>query len=125
MMDGLTAASADGLPPLGEPIVEDPFWRYLAGAAREGVAHLRVWLTVGPEPGYLAVVTEAGEGMETLDLVRIGADGEPHWTRVWPTSADNPRHTGLELWMASYGHQMVSNPASWFDSRKEKDDRWS
>ena len=25
---------------------------------------------------------ESGEGMETLDLVRIGADGSPHWSRV-------------------------------------------
>lgn len=28
--------------------------------AGEGVAHLRVWLTTGPEPGHLAVVTETG-----------------------------------------------------------------
>ena len=43
---------------------------------------------------------EFGEGMETLDLVRIGADGSPHWTRIWPTPEENPRHAGLELWMA-------------------------
>jgi hypothetical protein len=58
---------------------------------------------------------EIGEGIETLDLVRIGTDGSPHWTRVWPTPEDNPRHAGLELWMANYGHQIVSRPASWFD----------
>ena len=58
---------------------------------------------------------EAGEGAETLDLVRIGADGSPNWSRIWPTSEDNPRHAGLELWMAAYGHQIVSRPASWFD----------
>jgi hypothetical protein len=58
---------------------------------------------------------ELGEGVETLDLVRIGADGSPHWTRVWPTREDSPRHTGLELWMAAYGHQIVNGPASWFD----------
>jgi hypothetical protein len=29
---------------------------------------------------YLA--PEFGEGMETLDLVRVGADGSPHWSRV-------------------------------------------
>jgi hypothetical protein len=150
-MEGLTPASADDLPPLGELIVDDPFWSYPAGVARTGVAHLRVWLTAGSEPGYLAVVTETGsgasvtesagristvlagrfdpalvllehhlapeigEGMETLDLVRIGADGSPHWTRVWPTPEDNPRHAGLELWMANYGHRIVSRPASWFD----------
>jgi len=150
-MEPLTPASADDLPPLGELIVDDLFWRYPAGAAREGVAHLRVWLTAGPEPGYLAVVTEtgraasvtesagriwavlagrfgpslvllehhlppeAGEGAETLDLVRIGADGSPHWSRVWPTPEENPRHAELELWMAAYGHHIVSRPASGFD----------
>ena len=35
--------------------------------------------------------------METLDLARIGADGSPHWSRVWPTPEENPRHAGLEL----------------------------
>lgn len=53
--------------------------------------------------------------METLDLVRVGADGTPHWTRVWPTPQDNPRHAGLELWMAAYGYQIVSRPAGDFD----------
>jgi hypothetical protein len=60
---------------------------------------------------------ESGEGMETLDLVRIGADGSPHWSRVWPTPQENPRHAGLELWMAAYGHQIVGRPTSWFDWR--------
>ena len=150
-MASLTPASPADLPPLGELIVDDPFWRYPAGAAREGIAHLRVWLTAGPETGHLAVVTETGSGasvtesagriwaelarrygpsvvllehrlapefgedMETLDLVRIGADGSPHWSRVWPTPEDNPRHAGLELWMATCGHQIVSRPASAFD----------
>ena len=53
--------------------------------------------------------------METLDLVRIGADGSPHWSRVWPTPEDNPRHAGQELWMAAHGHQIVDRPASAFD----------
>jgi hypothetical protein len=151
-MEALTPASADDLPPLGELVVDDPFWRYPAGGlAWEAVAHLRVWLTTGPEPGHLAVVTETGlgvsvtesaghiwaelacryghsvvlfehhplpelgEGAETLDLVCIGADGSPHWTRVGPTPEDNPRHAGLELWMATDGHRIVSKPASWFD----------
>jgi hypothetical protein len=131
-MEPLTPASAGDLPPLGKLIVDDPFWKYPAGVvAREGVAHLRVWLTAGPETGHLAVVTETGadasvtesagriwaefarrygrsvvllehhlapqfgEGMETLDLVQIGADGSTHWSRVWPTPEDNPRHAGL------------------------------
>ena len=148
-MEPLTPASADGLPPIGELIVDDPFWRFPAGGvAREGAGHLRVWATT---PGCLAVVTETGdavsvtesagriwaelarrfgrslvllehnlapefgEGMETLDLVRIGADGSSHWTRIWPTPEENPRHARLELWMATYGHQIVSRPASAFD----------
>ncbi len=151
-MEALTPASADDLPPLGDLVADEPFWRHPAGGmAREGAAHLRVWTTAGPESGHLAVVTETGaaasvtesagwiwaelarrygpafvllehcpapefgEGMETLDLVRIGADGEPHWTRIWPTPEDNPRHAGLEAWMAAYGHQIVGKAASWFD----------
>jgi hypothetical protein len=36
-MEGLTPASADDLPPLGELLVDDPFWQYPAwGRAREG-----------------------------------------------------------------------------------------
>jgi hypothetical protein len=26
---------------------------------------------------------ELGEGMETLDLVRVGAEDSPHWLRIW------------------------------------------
>ncbi|HEU5386311.1 MAG TPA: hypothetical protein VFV73_10455 [Streptosporangiaceae bacterium] len=151
-MEALTPASADDLPPLGELVADDLFWRYPAGGlAREGAARLRVWLTARREAGYLAVVTEtgtaasvtesagrirallarrygpsvvllehypapeSGEGAETLDLVRVGADGSPHWTRVWPTREDNPRHAGLERWMATDGHRIVSKPASWFN----------
>jgi len=155
-MDGLTPASADDLPPLGELVADDPFWQYPAGVAREGVAHLRVTATDPPrqvaavtETGHAGTVTESavhiravladrygpglvllehhlgrelGEGVETLDLVRIGADGEPHWARVWPTPEDNPRHAGLELWMAASGHRIVDQPASWFDFCEETDD---
>jgi hypothetical protein len=155
-MEALTPASPDSLPPLGQIVADEPFWRYPVGA-RGGVAHLRVWLTAGSEPGHLAVVTEtgsgtsvaehagqiwaeltrryrpslvllehhpapeAGEGAETLDLVRFGADGSPHWLRVWPTPEENPRHAGLELWMAAHGHQIVSKPAGWFDCCEDKD----
>ena len=60
-MDGLTPASADDLPPLGDLVADEPVWRYRAGGpGREEVAHLRVWLAIGPAPGYLAVVTETG-----------------------------------------------------------------
>jgi hypothetical protein len=148
----LTPASPDSLPPIGELIADEPFWHYRTGTAGQGAAYLRVWMTAGPEPGHLAVVTEtgsaadvtqsarqiwaelvrrygpsllllehqpapvAGEGAETLDLVRIGADGSPRWLRVWPSPEDNPRHPGLELWMAVHGCQIVSKPANWFDS---------
>ena len=158
-MAPLTPASPADLPPLSSLVADEPFWRYpLATLAGEGVAYLRVWLTTGPEPGHLAVVTETGsaaavtasagciwaelarrfgpslvllehypapefgEGMETLDLVRIGADNSPHWTRVWPTPEENPRHARLELWMAAYGDRIVSRPASEFD-RCEGDDQ--
>jgi hypothetical protein len=156
-MNGLTPASADGLPPLGELLADDPSWQYPAwGLGQEGIGHLRVWATATASPGYLAVVTETGgitsvtesagriwaglarrygpslvllehhpapefgEGIETLDLVRIGADESPHWSRIWPTPEDNPRHAGLELWMAGYGHQIVGRPASWFDSCQDE-----
>lgn len=157
-MEGLTPASADDLPPLGDLVADDPFWRYPArGLALEGIAHLRVWLTAGPEPGHLAVVTETGltasvtesagliwavlaerygpalvllehylapqlsEGMETLDLVRVGVDGSPHWSRVWPTPEENPRHAGLELWMAAHGHRVVRRPVGDLDGRRYED----
>lgn len=158
-MEALTPASPDSLPPIGDLIADEPFWRYPLGAmGRQGVAHLRVWLTAGPEPGHLAVVIQTGsaalvteavpdiwaalarrygpsvvllehhpapqteEGAETLDLVRVGADGSAHWLRVWPTPEDNPRHVGLELWMAVHGYQIVSKPASWFDRYPDEND---
>ncbi len=65
---------------------------------------------------------ELADGVQTLDLVRAGADGSPHWSRVWPTLEDNPRHAGLELWMATYGYQIVSGPASGSDWRQDQDD---
>ena len=33
--------SPDSLPPLGDLIADEPSWRYPAGAAGAGVAHLR------------------------------------------------------------------------------------
>jgi hypothetical protein len=154
----LTPASPADLPPLGELIADDPFWRYSSAAMpSEGVAHLRVWLTAGPDPGHLAVVTgtglsgsvtraagqiwarlagrygpslvllehspapEAAEGGEILDLVLISADGSPRWSRVWPTPEDNPRHAGLELWMAVHGHQVVSRTGQ-FDRCEDEGD---
>lgn len=34
---------------------------------------------------------------------------------AWPTPEENPRHAGLDLWMAVYGYRIVSRPASAFD----------
>lgn len=136
----LTPASASALPPLGQLVADNPLWRYPTQTpGGQYAAHLRVWLTTGPEPGHLAVVTETGatgsvtasaghiwaelagrygpslvllehcraagsaDTGESLDLVRVGAGWPPHWTRVWPTPEDSPRHAGLEAWMAAYG----------------------
>ena len=68
------------------------------------------------------LASESGEGIETLDLVRVGADGSPHWSRVWPTPEENPRHAGLEFWMACHGYQIVSRPASYFDRCEDEVD---
>jgi len=67
-MEALTPASPDGLPPLGELIADDPFWRHPSRLGLvEGVAHLRVWLTAGAEPGHLAVVTETGSAASVTE----------------------------------------------------------
>ena len=157
-MEALTPASADDLPTLGELVADDPFWRYPSATTAEGVAHLLVWLTGGPESGHLAIVTETGytgsvtesagriwavlarrygpsvvllehypapergEGAESLNLVRIGADGSAHWLRVWPTSEENPRHGPLEHWMAVHGHQIVGKHAAAFDWYEDEGD---
>ena len=82
----------------------------------------RIWADLARKCGPSLVLLEhhpapeLGEDVEILDLVRIGADGSPHWSRVWPTPEDNPRHAGLELWMAGHGHQIIGRTASWFDS---------
>jgi hypothetical protein len=70
-MQALTPASPDGLPPIEELIADEPFWRFpLPGAiAREGVAHLRVWLTAGSEPGPLAVITETGSAASVTESI--------------------------------------------------------
>ena len=85
----------------------------------------RIWAGLarryGPCLGLLEhhLAPESGEGMQTLDLVRTGADGSPHWSRVWPTPEQNLRRAGLERWMAAYGHQIVGRPASWFDGHDD------
>ena len=73
-----------------------------------------VLLEHNPAPDHQA-------GAETLDLVRIGANGSPHWLRVWSTPRENLRQAGLELWMAVHGHQIVNRPATWFDWCDDQD----
>ena len=81
-----------------------------------------IWAELARSYGFSLVLLEhtrrqAHQEQEHLDLVRIGGDGQPHWTRVWPTDPDNPRHAGLQAWMTAYGHQIVNmaaNDASWY-----------
>jgi len=76
-MEGLTPASADDLPPLGELVVDDPFWRFPAGGvAREGAGHLRVWETTTATPGYMAVVTETGDAASVTESAGLSG---PSW----------------------------------------------
>ena len=88
----------------------------------------RIWAALARRYGPSVVLLEhhrapeLSEGVETLDLVRAGAHGSPHWSRIWPVSKEHPRHAGLELWMASYGHQIVSWPASYFNRCEDEDD---
>jgi len=90
-----------------------------AGSVTERAWH--IWAALARRYGHSVMLLahhpapETEEGAETLDLVRIGAGDSPHWLRVWPTAEDNPRHAGLELWMACHGYQIISEPASWFD----------
>jgi hypothetical protein len=97
----------------------------LAASVTESAGRIRAALArrYGPSlvlPGH-HLAPESGEGVETLDLVRVGADGSPHWTRIWPGPEDNPRHHQLELWMATHGYQIVSRPASAFDWCEDED----
>ena len=57
-MEALTPASPDSLPPLGELIADDPFWRYSSGSGSgEGVAH--VWRGLPIPPGQNPRVTDS------------------------------------------------------------------
>jgi hypothetical protein len=88
-----------------------------ADQATQSAGHIWAELTrrYGPSLVLLEhhLAPQAAEGAETVDLVRIGADGSPHWLRIWPTPAEHPSHAGLELWMATYGHHIAGQPASW------------
>src|SRR5690348_3839127 len=51
---------------------------------------------------------ESGAGMQTIDLVRIGADGSPHWSRVWPTRR---RTRGTPGWNGGWPLTDTRSPA--------------
>lgn len=63
--------STGPLPPLGELLTDDPWWRYPSAClAGEGIAHLRVWAAAyGSVRGYLAVVTETGLGASVTNSI--------------------------------------------------------
>ena len=78
-----------------------------------------------PGPGPPSVLLEhhpaagSGEGIETLDLVRIRTDRKPRSSRVWPTPQESPRHAGLERVDGRLRAPVISRPASWFDWRDD------
>lgn len=81
-------------------------------AGRDGLFKARVgyqasaWRSrrcIYPELAEHHLAPGFGEGIEILDLVRVGADGSAHWTRMWPTPDENPRHAALEPWMPLTG----------------------
>ena len=103
-MVGLTPASADDLLPLGELLVDDPFWQYPAwGLAREGAGHLRVWVTATASAGYLAVVTETG------GITSVTESAGRIWAAAWladtgpPSccSSTTPRRSPARAWRPS------------------------
>ena len=51
------------------------------------------------------------QDIETLNLVRVGADSS-HWSRVSPTPETTSRRAGT---VDGFGRQVVGRPASWFD----------
>ena len=76
----------------------------------------RIWAGLARRYGPCLVLLEhhpapeSGEGMETLDLVRIGADGSPHWSRVWPTRRTTPVTPGLSCGWPHTGIRSSTGP---------------
>jgi hypothetical protein len=119
--------AAEGVAHLRVRLTSGPGPGHLAVVTETGSAAMatlsagRIWAELARRYGPSLVLlehhpaSETSEGTETLDLVRIGAGGSPDWLRVWPTSEENPRHAGLDLWIAGHGHRIVDKPSSWFD----------
>jgi hypothetical protein len=104
------------LQPLDLDLIEVT-WTGPGACVTESAGHIRAALArrYGPAVVLLEhhLAPEFAEGAQTLDVVRFGADGSPHWSRIWPTPQEHPRHAGLELSMAVHGYQIVSRPAGW------------
>ena len=115
----LTPAFPADLPPLGELVTDDPFWRYPSAAMPgEGAAHLRVWLTAGPEPGHLAVVTETGPSAPVTESAgQIWAELAGSWGPR-SSSPGTPPLPGPEtarrpsIWSSSAPMGVPAGPAS-------------
>lgn len=85
------------LPPLGQMLVNDPFWRYQSGtAAAGGVAHLRTWATSDNEGRRVAVVTETGLGSSITNSI------EHIWSSL-VAEAPGVETVLLEHWPAEAG----------------------
>lgn len=75
LMEVLTPASPSDLPPLGELMVDDLFWRYPAGFGRGGVPEVHVTGAADRLLGHL-VATEPdplSDGSVVMALARAGA----------------------------------------------------
>jgi hypothetical protein len=88
------------LPPLGELLVDDPFWQYPAwGRAREGAGHLRVWAAAAASAGYLAVVTETGGITSVTESAgRIWAGLARRYGPASCCSSTTPRRSPARAW---------------------------
>jgi hypothetical protein len=94
MEEALTPGSPDGLPPLGDLIADEPFWRHPADAAGEGVARLRVWLTASLESSHPAVVTETAAAAVTEFTEHIWASATTGCVRFASVPAAPDRAVG-------------------------------
>lgn len=74
----MTGPAGPDLPPLGELVTDDPFWRYPSAClAGEGIAHLRVWAARAGS-GHLAVVSETGLGASVTNSIENIWDALTH-----------------------------------------------
>jgi hypothetical protein len=129
-MEALTPASPGDLPPLGELVADEPFWRHPAwGLAAEGVAHLRIWTTATDLPGHVAVVTEIGlrapvtesAGRIWADMVgRLRPDPELRRRLIHRTDPNETLSAGVDrLWCQTA--RRLRRPQVWLHPRQARD----